>query len=141
MNLKYDNIVQNSAVEINGVCLWLNLRVYNFQKMKLCSSDECKVFPYCRWTLTVTCSARSCNTSSSKCILDVFKKLENLLNLKSKGRDWGEKIKIAKVRICQFHHYDWIELNVKLESFWVLIEKINPSVESKSLLVSFFCND
>ena len=58
---------------------------------------------------------------------EFLKKLEELLDLESISWDRGEQIEITPMWIGEFHHNHWIELNIKLESFWILIEKVNES--------------
>lgn len=66
----------------------------------------------------------SLNASNHK----LFKKLEDFLDLKSVCWNRGEKVKISPMRISEFHHDDWVKLNIEFEGFRELIEEIDPSV-------------
>lgn len=60
---------------------------------------------------------------------EFFQVLENLFDLQSVGGDWWEKVKVAPVWVGKSHHDKWVELEVKLEASWILIEEVDPSVE------------
>ncbi len=81
--------------------------------------DKAKYF---RWVQRV--SLIPLNTSDHK----LLKKLEDLFNFESVGRDWGEEVEVAPMRVGEFHHDHGVELYVELESLGELIEKVNPPV-------------
>lgn len=71
----------------------------------------------------------------------VFKKLKDFLNLKSVGWGCREEIKVTPMRVCQPHHYQWVDLDVKLEASGVFIKKANKPVKCQSLLIPLFRDD
>ena len=70
-----------------------------------------------------------------------FHKLDDLIDLQSVRWHRWEQVKIAPVRIGEFHHDKRMDLNIELETFGELIKEVDESVQSESLLVSFLGDD